>query len=268
MIVKIASFFAFLMLMLVSCSEECSVNTTEYPETLNKAVSSVYSQLNIFNGINSLAANSIAATDLSGESIYPILDNMQKSDQMIDESSFIDLNGIMKYIKPDKYKYIEGSDISVQAHVLLLHETQQPVMSALFLAVEGFYGLDFAYPIFQNNELVGSLSQLFKPYSVFESILKPLYEGTEDEIYIVQKDGIVIFDQDIEEVGRNIISDPAYTPYPGLIEAGKKIILTKEGNAEYSYLKANTNQKIFKKAYWKTVEFFSAEWKIVVAVPN
>jgi hypothetical protein len=265
MSVRIISFFAFIFLFSASCSDDCSVNTTEYPETLDEAVSKVYSQMNIFNGINSLAANSIAATDLSAEKIYLILENMQKSDSMIDESSFIDINGIMKYIKPDKYKHIEGSDISGQAHIIELHETHQPVMSDLFLAVEGFYGLDFAYPIFQNNELIGSLSQLFKPHFVFQTILQPIYEGTNHEIFIAQKDGIVIFDQDVEEIGKNITSDPSYTPYPGLVEAGKKIIQAKEGNVEYSYLKAGTNQKIFKKAYWKTVEFFGAEWRVVVA---
>jgi branched-chain amino acid transport system substrate-binding protein len=268
MSVKITSLFALLFLLISSCSDDCSVNTTEYPDILDEAVSKVYSQMNIFNGINSLAANSIAATDLSGESIYPILENMQKSESMIDESSFIDINGTMKFIKPDKYKHIEGSDISGQAHVMKLHETLQPVMSVLFLAVEGFYGIDFAYPIFQNGELIGSLSQLFKPHFVFQSILEPLYNGTDNEIFIAQKDGIVIFDQDEEEIGKNITSDPSYTPYPGLIDTGKKIIQAKEGNAEYSYLKAGTDQKIFKKAYWKTVEFFGAEWRVVVAVPN
>lgn len=235
---------------------------------LDQAVSSVYNQMNIFNGINSLAANSIAATNLSQESIYPILESMLKTNSMIDEAAFIDMNGIMKYIKPDKYKEIEGSDISEQAHVIKLHETEQPVMSDLFLAVEGFYGLDFAYPIIQNNSMVGSLSQLFIPHYVFGLILEPIFDGTNNEIFIAQKDGVVIYDQDSEEIGKNITSDPAYMAYPGLIEAGQKIVQTKEGNVKYSYLKAETNEKIFKKAYWKTVEFFGAEWRVVVAVPN
>jgi hypothetical protein len=260
---------SFIIFVFTSCSDSgCPVNKSEYPEMLDNAVSAVYSEMNILNGVNSLAANSIASTDLNAESVYSILDNMLKANQMIDEASFIDINGIMKYIKPDKYKEIEGSDISGQAHVIKLHQTKEPVMSALFMAVEGFHGIDFAYPILKDDELVGSLSQLFKPHFVFGQILAPLLSGSENEIFIAQNDGVVVFDQDIDEIGKNITNDPSYSQYPGLIEAGKKIVLSKEGFTEYSYLKAETNQKISKKAYWKTVEFYGAEWRVVVAIPN
>ncbi len=258
-----------IILSLASCSEDdCSVNNTEYPEMLDKAVSSVYSELNILNGINSLGANSIASTDLTGESVYPILENILETHKMIDESLFIDADGVMQFVKPDKYKVVEGTDISEQAHVIKLHQTKQPVMSALFPAVEGFMAIDFAYPIIQNTELVGSLSFLFEPNFMFGHILEPLLANSDNEIFIAQSDGTVIYDQDIEEIGKNITSDPSYMQYPGLVDTGKKIIQTKEGYTTYSYLKAETNEKISKKAYWKTIEFFGAEWRVVIAIPN
>lgn len=258
-----------LVLLFLSCSNSgCPVKESEYPDILDNAVSKIYQELNILNGINSLGANMIAFTDLSSEEIYPILSDIINTDSRIEEAAFVDKNGILKYIKPDEYQSSEGSDISYSQNVKDLHETQQPIMSELFMAVEGFQSLSFAYPILQNDELVGSLSFLLKPHDFFGKIVEPLLAGSETEIFIVQSDGIVIYDKDYEELGKNITSDPSYQQYPGLVEVGENIVQSSEGIAEYSYKKADSDQDIVKTAYWKTIVFFGAEWRVVAAIPK
>lgn len=258
-----------LVLLLFSCSEsDCPVKESEYPDILDNAVSNIYQELNIINGINSLGANMIAFTDLSSEEIYPILSDIINTYSRIEEAAFVDKNGILKYIKPDEYQSLEGSDVSYAQNVKDLHETLQPIMSQLFMSVEGFQSLSFGYPILQNDELVGSLSFLLKPHEFFDEIVEPLLEGSETEIFIAQSDGIVIYDQDEEEIGKNLATDPSYQQYPGLVEVGEKIIQNNEGTADYSFKKAGTDKDINKIAYWKSVYFFGAEWRVVVAEPR
>lgn len=268
---KITSLLPFMIIFIafISCSDsDCPVNSTDYPRLLDDAISSINQELNSLNGESSLGANMIGFTDLSAGEIYPILSDIVKADSRIVEAAFIDKTGILKYIKPDEYKDSEGADISDQEHVMKLHSTLQPVMSDLFMAVEGFRSLDFAYPIMKDDELAGSLSLLIKPYDFLGNIAEPLISGTDSEIFIAQSDGIVIYDQDEEEIGKNLATDPSYQQYPGLVEVGEKIIQNNEGTAEYSYKKAGSDTDIKKIAYWKTLEFFGAKWRVVVAVPR
>ena len=81
-------------------------------------------------------------------------------------------------------------------------------------------------------------------------------------------DAIVVYDQDEAEIGKNVITDPGYQQFTSLIEAAHKIADNPEGETEYSYYQTATEQTITKKTYWRTIEHYGTQWRLVIAIPK
>ena len=269
--ILLASLIIIISLFAISCNEEncnCNNNETHFPDLLLEVESNIYADLNTINGILSLGAYRIATSDLSEESIRKELSNQVSAKVLITESSFIDADGILKYIEPEEYQEYEGSDISTQTHFIKLHETLQPVLSDLFIAVQGFYAFDIAYPIVKDNKFLGAVNFLLKPSDYLGSIIIPMLQGRKEEIWIMSLDAIVVYDQDEAEIGKNVITDPGYQQFTSLIEAAHKIADNLEGETEYSYYQTATEQTITKKTYWRTIEYYGTQWRLVIAIPK
>lgn len=81
----------------------------------------------------------------------------------------------------------------------------------------------------------------------------------------MQTDGLVIYDVDSEQIGRNVFHDPLYQPFHELIALAKKVAAKQEGTGEYRFFQKGSDAPVTKMAYWKTVGMHGAEWRIVIA---
>ena len=194
--------------------------------------------------------------------LVSILDNNHD----VIETAFIDLKGVMRYIEPRDYKNFEGTDISKQEHVATLRKNKVPVFSGGFKAVEGFLAADLAYPVYDSQKnLIGSISVLIRPDLFINSILKKNTIPDDYELWIMQKDGTLIYDQDSDEIGRNLFNDPMYAEYESLLALGKKIASTPSGKGNYLFLRPESKEKVIKNAIWQSVTLHGMEWRVVLA---
>jgi hypothetical protein len=132
--------------------------------------------------------------------------------------------GILEVIEPPAYYPMQGSDISGQDHIIKLFSEKIPVLSATFLAVEGFYAVVEAYPVIKNGQVTGALTGLFYPHQLLDPIIDPLILNQDFEIWMMEKGGTLIWDQDAPDIGRNLFTDPYYDPFPNLKIALEKIV--------------------------------------------
>ena len=115
----------------------------------------------------------------------------------------------MVAVEPEAYQEYEGLNISDQDHVIRLQETQAPVLSLAFRAVEGFDAAALQWPIFApDGELSGSVSMLIRPGSLLATLIAPQVQGFPIDVWVMQPDGLVLYDPDVEEIGRNLFTDP------------------------------------------------------------
>jgi hypothetical protein len=181
-------------------------------------------------------------------------------------AAFIDAAGVMRHIEPSEYKNFENVDISTQAQVVAMQKKPAPIFSGGFTAVEGFLAVDLARPVYDDEKnFAGSISALLRPELLIGGLLKDITIPADYELWIMQPDGLIIYDQDTDEIGRMLFSDPAYAGYETLLKLGKQIGATPAGEGSYIFVAPDSKAKVIKNAVWQTVRLHHQEWRVVLA---
>ncbi|MDD5405866.1 MAG: cache domain-containing protein [Sulfurovaceae bacterium] len=221
---------------------------------------------NSLDKIDSSLARSIETSrpNIKNESeIRKFLSLVLNENPVVVEAGFVDKKGILRYIEPGDYKNFEKSDISNQEHVISMRKNPRAVFSKGFKAVEGFLSVDLARPLYDDkNNFAGSVSELISPELLIEPILKKSTIPPGYELLIMQPDGMIIYDQDKEEIGRNLFSDSMYAEYESLLDLGKKIASTPTGKGSYIFIESK--DKVIKNAMWQTVRLHDQEWRVIL----
>jgi len=181
---------------------------------------------------------------------------------------YITGEGVLQIIEPDLFKDYEGSDISAQTSLIEAFTSKGPVLSDRFLTVEGFYAAVDLHPIVSNNQVLGAISCLFRTEILLGRAAAPLLEGQTFELWVMEKEGTMIYNQDDYEIGLNIFTDPVYAPFPELITAAHKMADEDSGETVYSFYQTGTSTVVTKKTYWNTLTVHGTEWKLVWVKPE
>jgi hypothetical protein len=206
-------------------------------------------------------------TDFSSEEgIRTLMSEMLQGNPAIVEIAYVDLAGKMRYIEPKEYKNFEGTEISDQAHVTTLHKTKKAVFSNAFPSVEGFQAVSLAYPAFdRKGKLAGSISLLINPVFMVEPLLKNVNIPYSHELWIMQTDGLIVYDLDWPEIGKNLFKDPHYQGFDSLLKLGKEIAAKKSGSGDYVFEAVGDTEKVLKQASWDTIRLYGVEWRVVIS---
>jgi hypothetical protein len=217
--------------------------------------------------MNVMSKQLVQVPILSGDARKILQDHFGKIPSVI-ELAITTPEGILSVIEPDVFKSSEGSDISQQVHIIKVKETKKPVLSAAFHAVEGFQGVVLAYPVLSaNNELLGITTMLIRPEAFLKNIIAPVIEGVPVDIWVMQKDGIILYDIDAIEIGRNLFTDPLYKAYTESLKVAAKIADENKGQTEYVFLGTGMKDTVTNQAYWNTIDTYGNHWKVVMIKP-
>ncbi|MFA6126211.1 MAG: hypothetical protein WC699_02805 [Bacteroidales bacterium] len=253
----------FLMISLAMVQAGCKKDVFELPEAL---VTSKTNLTALFDDINQkivLANAYIGSVNLDTALIRSKLVELVNGSMDITDFAWISSSGIIQLIEPSLYYGSQGFDISQQAHVIKAFETKLPVLSESFISVEGFYANVVLHPLVKSNSVSGALSGLFYPEQMLENLMKPLFEGKGFEMWVMEKGGRILYDQDAMEIGRNLFTDSLYTDFPELLTAGHQIDEGESGITSYSFYKGGTTEVVTKDTYWTTYTLYGTEWKLV-----
>jgi hypothetical protein len=177
----------------------------------------------------------------------------------------VDKKGIIVNVAPEQYSKAVGADISSQGHVISLLGKKDPELSSVFRAVEGFDAAVVVWPVLdKNKELVGSVNIVIRPDIFLSEVITPVIHGLPVDIFVLQKDGRVIYDPDQDEIGRIVFSDPMYQPFPELLSLAAVMVKEKSGSGSYTFMSKSTKKPVKKDAVWDTVGLHGTEWRLVV----
>lgn len=85
------------------------------------------------------------------------------------------------------------------------------------------------------------------------------------QVWCMQDDGYIIYDEDPKQIGLILFSDKLYANFPELLVFGEKIRTEPLGVSYYSFLSRDDETVVHKVAAWDTIETLG--WKIVVTHP-
>jgi hypothetical protein len=237
----------------------------ELPPILSDLKKDIMAELNKIDADVAGLAGKLSDKDLKTAETRKMLGDLCRSYPYAIDCAVVDRNARMVLVEPEKYAKFEGSNISAQEQVIRLRKSKKPVLSNVIRTVEGIDAADLEYPVLSpQGELVGAVSVLIKPESLFSYILTPVMQGMPAESFVMQKDGRILYDADKEEIGRMMFEDPMYKPFPQLLAVGTMASREKTGAGSYEYKQEGLEKVVRKDAYWTTVGLHGTEWRLVV----
>ncbi|MBI4799890.1 MAG: cache domain-containing protein [Desulfarculus sp.] len=213
------------------------------------------------------AAQGLAQAGLTGPQARRVLEDLLKACPEAIDVAAVDAQGRMVTMEPTAYRHLEGSDISRQEHMARLRDSRRPVMSQVFRTVEKVDAVDLEQPVLgPDGQMVGSASLLYKPDALLAEVIKGLAtgQGQAPEVWAMDLQGRIIYDQDPQEIDRNLFSDPLYQGYPELVALGRRIQNQPTGQGGYSFLAQGGDKAVSKQCQWDSVGLHGTWWRLVL----
>lgn len=208
---------------------------------------------------------SFAAGAEAEDAIRRMLQSSLKADPAVINAAFIDLEGIMRYLEPEKFREYEGREVAVKTGMVSRMEEPGPVLSSPFKASEGFTAVSIARPLYgAGGEIIGEVSLALDPMILVNAVLKNNQVPDEYELWAMQRDGTMVLNQDEPEVGLNLFTDPLYDQHKSLRQLSMKMSQEPSGDGEYSFYATGTEVVSKKLAYWTTISLHGMDWIVVL----
>ena len=118
----------------------------------------------------------------------------------------IDSKGIIQYTYPFDSAVI-GQNISAQTHVKQVLSTHQPVISDVFLAVQGYLAVAIHVPVFENGILTGSLAVLIPVDKLGKKYLGEIKVRGTGNIWLLSENGNELYCPDYEHAGKPFVEN-------------------------------------------------------------
>ncbi len=140
-----------------------------------------------------------------------------------------------------------------------VHKIDAPIASI----EKGRLSLTFIVPLKEGKQIRYLMAKVF-PETVISSFFPIEIDSKHPkDIWIMQEDGVIIFDVDQQYRGTNLFINDVNRHSQSVIAFGNQVLEKSQGISYYSFIE--NNQKIFKIAAWQTLEFPQAKsWKIIV----
>ncbi|VVB72177.1 Cache domain protein [uncultured archaeon] len=247
---------------------------TNMPFILLQIQADVQGSLNDLEAGVADAAQNLSITGLEGSDARGILQRLLETDSNLAEAVTFSNEGKIIIAECRGCEGGEGADISSQEHIAHVLKTKTPTLSKQFLLVEGYNGTALAYPIFSpQGEFLGGISAIIEPDKLLNAVVAPQLHFnlsnrsniTDYSFWLMHLDGLIAYDRDSSQIGKNLFEDPLYKPYPSLLALGKMMTKARSGHGYYSFQVTEGNRKqVTKESYWTTAELYGREWRLVV----
>ena len=235
-------------------------------DALEAVTESAQDALNRLDRDTAGAATALGPTEMTGEKTRRILRDLALASPAVIDATAVSRNGVMLTVEPVEYTSAEGADISAQEQMQRLRSTQKPVMSSVFATVEGVNATDLEHPVFTTSGAFnGSASLLFRPTVLLTIAVQEALAGRSAEVFVMDTDGLMLYDRDAAEVGTYVFSNPIYAYNPELLAVAERMRNEPEGTGSYTFAAEGSDTPVRKEVAWTSVGLHGTEWRVVVA---
>ena len=222
------------------------------------------------------ASQNLSTTGLEGNTARRVLRKLLETNSNLVEAVTFSKDGKIITAEGKGSEGAEGANISSQEHIAHILRTKTPTFSKQFLLVERYNGTALAYPVFSpQGEFLGGISAIIEPDKLLNALVAPplqfdMYNHsniTDLSFWLMDLNGLLLYDEDASQIGKNLFEDPLYEPYPSLLELGHRIVAERSGHGDYSYFQVTEGNKtaVNKECYWTTTVLHEMEWRLVIA---
>lgn len=257
-VVCILFFFIFILFPAIPLSAQQS--SEELPATLNSLKNAIDYSLKKIDRHLIAASQKISVSGLEGAETERVLLDLCLSVPGSIDCATVDRGGRMVSVMPQEYKKHKGADISDQEQLKRLIKTEKPVLSTLFRSIEGIQAVDIEYPVFSKDEkLTGSVSLLLRSAPFLAPIIDAIEEGFRDKVWVIQRDGKVLYGKDEKQIGLMMFEDPLFDSCKSILSAEPQ-----KGGSSCELPVSGPEGIVKGHIFWDTVMFYGTEWRLLV----
>ena len=166
-----------------------------------------------------------------------------------------------------------GKSIEIGVGKALNHYTEEElkaaepacIVSGYSMLLHGDNGFTFTTAVYDaQGNYNGTLRVGINTWSLFSGINEYLRNEYGYTIWVAQPDGLVIYDKDTDEIGRNLITDELYVSET-LKDAVELILKKESGNSSYLFYDSTWVNSTQTNVVWDTVyPGYGMEWRLVL----
>ncbi|HWQ66639.1 MAG TPA: cache domain-containing protein [Methanospirillum sp.] len=231
---------------------------------LTQVTEKISSELSVIRNENAISAAALSKTGITGDDAVSVLSTKLANVTYGHSSLIISPAGIVTAASPAQYSSLIGKDLSYQPEVIYANLQKHPIISSVFPMEEGFSGVSVSYPIFSpDQQYLGYTDITIRPEEFLGQIITPMIEQTRYDVFIVQKDGLNVYEINEEEIGKNLLTDPLYDT-PEIHKIATAIVSNQSGIVQYNFWNRYWNSVVPREAIWTTLSVDDQEWRIAV----
>jgi polar amino acid transport system substrate-binding protein len=222
------------------------------------------------------AAQNLSTTGLEGDAAREVLSKLLETNSNLVEASTFSKEGKIIVAECRECEGSEGADISSQEVVADFVKNKFPIFSKQLLLAEGYNGTVLEYPVISHQgAFLGGTSAIIEPDKLLDRLASPLLHfndstqsnTTDYTFWVMDLDGLLLYDEDSSQIGRNLLEDSLYKSFPSLLELVEQRIMTKRSGHGYNSFFQETGgnrAEVTKESYWTTTGLHGTEWRLVI----
>ena len=259
--------FHLLLIGLLVCTAVISAGCVDTQDTSQeKAISEAISLINLSlnKGADYMieAADEIAAGKTDADSSKQVLANLYQKSTLAQTILYANENMIVVSVYPDIILSSVGSDQSSYGTNEAYYADKKIVLTEYVHLEDGTNASVLSAPVYADGEWKGYISMSFDSSRLFGDIEKYLFETYGYHLCVLQTDGLQVYDYDLSERGKNILTDPSYPI--DVKTAVEHIIAEPSGTTGYTYHKTGSDELVQKTVVWDTLEFGAQTWRVLI----
>lgn len=255
-------------------------SSVDMPFILLQVQADLQGNLNDLDSDIENTSQALSVTGLEGNAARGVLHKLLESNSNLAQAATFSKEGMIIIAEGERSEGAEGADISSQEHIAHVLMTKTPALSKQFLLVEGYYATSLVYPVFSpQGEFIGGVSAIIEPDKLMNTLVAQQLQfdiynrsniadtDTDTSFWLMDLDGLLLYDEDPSQIGRNLFEDPLYKPYPNLLElVGQRIVAERSGHGYYSFFEPTEDNEttVYKECYWTTAGLHGRDWRLVI----
>ncbi len=209
------------------------------------------------------AANEIANGKTDADSSRQVLANLYQKSTLAQTIMYVNESMTAVSVYPNIISSSVGTNQSVYGTDEAYYAGKDVVLTKYMHLDDGTNASVLSAPVYINGVWKGYVSMSFDSSRLFGDIEEYLTDVYGYHLFVIQTDGIQVYDYDLGERGKNIDSLPEYEEetIQVTIDLFKE---EKSGTSAYFFNKTGSDEIVEKSVVWDTLEFGGQTWRIIV----
>ena len=249
--------------------ESASATRMQMSSVLSKGQAAVGGEIEKVRNMTFDLALHLRTTGLNGTMAREEINKTLASNPYAIDILTFDEKGVVQAAEPERFRYLEGVDLSGGNKTSELLEYKVPTMSNTFASRGIARGSGYACPVFDaDGVFIGAVSTLYDVAAMMNATLPSLTTGTSFTWFAMQLDGTEIFDTDASQIGLKSLTDPKYANFTQLVALGWRSVNETSGYGTYCFtVELDMKQVVSKECFWTTVGAETIQWRLFLVHP-